>query len=219
MRLILAFIIGGGFLTFTGFQEYKVSSNAKSTPSLVKVEDLEKGVELKNNHVRLNEHAALIGGCVYSARLAKGEYDVKDSSSVEYIYYPVISYEHPYFTGQDKLIEKYGSYEAIPENKMPKLNNIKVMVKSTNYGTVGSIPAEVDHKDKFTGLIVSSINSIDDEEASLLKQSFPGLNVSNLIIIEQGRKPSSMLISMLMMAGGVIIIVGGGAWGLKSLKS
>ena len=219
MRLLLAFIIGGGFLTFSGFQEYKVSSNAKSTPTKVTVEDLEKGVKLKNNHVQLNEHAALIGGCVYSARLEKGEYAVQDSSKVEYVYYPIISYSHPYFVEQDKLIEKFGSYEAIPKNQLPKLKNIKVMVKSKKYDTVGSIPEEVDHKDNFKGLVINSISSIKGEEADLLKQSFPDLNVSKVIIIEQDRKPSSMMLSMLMMAGGVLIIAGGGAWSIKSLRS
>ena len=219
MRFILAIMIGGGFLSFTGYQEYTVSSNTKSTPSMVKVEDLEKGLKLKNNYVQLEEHIALIGGCVYSAKLAKGEHNIKDSSTVEYAYYPLISYEHPFLKEQNRLIEKYGEYKLIPQKERPKLKDIKVLVKSTEYSTVGSIPAEVDHKNKFKGLVINSIDSVKDDEANLLRQSFPGLNVSKVIIIEQNREPSSMAISLLMMAGGVLIIVGGGVYGLKSFKS
>ncbi|MCM8528868.1 MAG: hypothetical protein NE327_20260 [Lentisphaeraceae bacterium] len=219
MRFILAIIIGGGFLSYTGYQEYVVSSNTKSTPSKVKVEDLEKGVKLKNNYVQLEEHIALIGGCVYSCKLKKGEHAIKNSSTVEYCYYPLISYEHPYLKEQDRLIEKYGKYELIPAKELPKLKDIKVLVKSTKYSTVGSIPKEVDHKSNFRGLVVNSIDSVKPDEASLLRESFPGMNVSKVIIIEQDRKPSSVLVSMLMMAGGVIIVLGGGAYGLKSLRA
>ena len=208
MRFILFVIFGGGFLTFSGYQEYVVSSNTKSTPSKIKVEDLEKGKKLDNNFVELEEHIALIGGCVYSARLNKGEHSVKDSSKLEYIYYPVISYENPFLDKQDKLVEKFGSYDAIPPNQLPKFSDVKVMIKSTKYATVGSIPMEVDHKDNFKGLVINSIDSIKNEEAALLRQSFPGLNVSKVIIIEQDRKPSSMMLSLLMMAGGVLVIVG-----------
>ncbi|MCM8539022.1 MAG: hypothetical protein NE328_02025 [Lentisphaeraceae bacterium] len=219
MRFILAIIIGGGFLSFTGYQEYLVSSNAKSTPSKVKVEDLEKGVKLKNNYVQLEEHIALIGGCVYSAKLRKGQSTIQKNSTVEYCYYPLISYEHPYLKEQDRLIEKYGKYEMIPKNELPKLRDIKVLVKSTKYSTVSSIPEEVDHKNKFRGLVINSIDSVKSEEAALLSQSFPGINVNKVIIIEQDRKPSSMMISLLMMAGGALIIVGGGAYGLKSFRA
>lgn len=219
MRLILFAIIGGGFLTFNGYQEFVVSSNTKSTPSKVKVEDIEKGKKIDNNYVQLEKHIALIGGCVYSARLKKGEYAIQNSSKLEYVYYPVISYNNPFLLKQEELINKFGSYEAIPQKLLPKFSDIKVMIKSNIYDTVGSIPAEVDHKDSFKGLVINSIDSIKSDEAALLRQSFPGLNVSKVIIIEQNRKPSSTMMSMLMMAGGVLIIVGGGAWGLKSLKS
>ena len=217
MRLILAIIIGGGFLSYKGFEEWKVSSNAKSTPSKVKTADLEKGVELKNNYIQLDEHYSWIANCVYYANVDDYSSKPTANSKLEYVYYPILSNENSFLLKQALLSKKYGSFDKIPSSKLP-YDKIKILVKSTKYDTVGSIPLDEDHGDNFKGLVVNSINSLEDDEVALLNQCLPGADLSNVVIIEEGRKPSSSFLSLLMMGGGVLIILGGGAFGLKSLS-
>ena len=207
MRFLLLIIFAGGFLSFKGYEEYKVSANASSTPTLTKVADIENGKKLTNNYVKLDEHRALIGFCVYSASLKKHETKVRDSSTIEYIYYPVLSTEHPFSKKMAALISKYKSINNIPGNMFPELSDVSVLVKSERYKTYGSIPESIGVKKSLKGLVVNSINSLDSEEKSLIRSQFKGADFNKLVIIEENRTPSSTITAFGMMGGGIAIII------------
>ena len=206
MRLILFIILGGGFLSVNGYQEYIVSSKTKNTPSATKLVDIEKGNKITNNYLILDEHWAFYSSCVYYYKTSKYDKEVKDSSTVEYAYYPALSIEHPYIIQLGKLEEKYGDLSKVPEGQFPKLENIDVLIKTEKFKTVGDIPAYIDTKKNMTGLVINSINSLNDDEKRLIQESFPKVNFNKVVIIEEGREPSSTTSSFAMMGGGVFII-------------
>ena len=64
------------------------------------------------------------------------------------------------------------------------------------------------------GLLINRIKSLDEEESRLLRESFPQLDISKVLILEQNRKPSSVIFSFGAMGLGVFVVL----TGLVSLK-
>ena len=108
-RLKLGLIIGGLVLAYFGVQEFRLSMGTSTEAVQVDLAALEKGEALENNHVLIGEHYADYAGCVY-------EYE-EGNGRVTHTYYPVISENHSFFAGLDKLAEKYGNVNDAPESE------------------------------------------------------------------------------------------------------
>ena len=60
------------------------------------------------------------------------------------------------------------------------------------------------------GMIVSSVRSMGKETENMLQQNYPGINLDNVLLLEQGRKPTSQeLLTALFAGGGLLIGVSG----------
>ncbi|MGJ8653936.1 MAG: hypothetical protein ACSHX8_11730 [Opitutaceae bacterium] len=57
--------------------------------------------------------------------------------------------------------------------------------------------------------MINRIESLDSEEAGLLRESFPHINLDEVWIVEEGRLPSSQGKSVGMMAGGGLLMLAG----------
>ena len=55
---------------------------------------------------------------------------------------------------------------------------------------IGSIPDEWSAEGSLQGLVVNQITSLDNKEAELLRQGFPGLNTEKLLLLEADRHPA-----------------------------
>ena len=214
MRLILFILLGGGFLCFSGYQKYLVNSKTQETPSTIKLAGLESGGEISNNYLTLDEHWALYGAAVYYTR-TKYNKEVKESTTVDYTYYPALSLQHPYMVKLTSLQERYGELSKVPDSEFPQLDTIDILIKTKKFKTVGDIPKFIDTKKDMTGLVINSINSLNNNERRLIKQSFPKINFNKIVIIEEDRKPSSTMTSFAMMGGGVFIILAGLLFAVK----
>ena len=196
----------GGFLAFTGIQEFRVSRGTTVEPLAVELSSLESGTAAANNHVLIGEHVAVYGGSVY-------EYSQDDNSSrapgahtkVRVTYYPVISEDHTFFEQLNKLSEKHGTEDAIPDADYPTIDDFKVLIKTKRFKTIGSIPDGLSFQDRVQGLIVTSIDGLDREEKQLIHESFPNTDVENIIMIMEGREPASLGKSLGMCAGGSVM--------------
>lgn len=62
-RIKLAMIVGGGFIAFMGYEQFKVSSGTTAEPVSVSLADLEAGKIPDNAHLNIGEHIAL-HGCI-----------------------------------------------------------------------------------------------------------------------------------------------------------
>jgi len=203
-RLKLGLIIGGLVLAYFGVQEFRLSMGTSTEAVQVDLAALEKGEALENNHVLMGEHYADYAGCVY-------EYE-EGNGRVTHTYYPVISENHSFFAGLEKLAEKYDSINAAPESEWPTIDTFKVLVKTKRFKNVKSIPEGLGNEDKIQGLVINLVESMDSEEEKLIKQTFPKLNIDDVLIVEEGRKPSSALASFGMMGGGGLLSLLGLGW-------
>ena len=60
-------------------------------------------------------------------------------------------------------------------------------------------------QDKFAGLIINEIESLGKEEKKLLSKSYPGIDFSQVYIIEHNRSPASMVVVGVWYTVGVIL--------------
>lgn len=199
-RIALVMMIGGGFLGYHGYEEYKVGASASSEAVHVALGDLEAGIAPPDNHLQIGNHWA-----IYPAWVGWGE---ENSDRLDYIYYPIISEQHPYNQAWDKLLMQYGDQE-IPESRFPQLKSLAVLVKTKQYRTTGSIPVEWKDVPSITGLLVHEIEDLKSGEEKLLRETFPFLPIGDVMILEEGRTPSSGTKAVAFMGGGVLLLLGG----------
>jgi hypothetical protein len=210
----------GGMVAYWGVQEWRVSSNATDEPVAVQLADVEAGARPENNHWNLGEHLALLDSGVYwYSRSRHDRSPIGPGTRIDYYYYPVLSQQHPYLVQLRALSEKYGSTDAIPEDELPTLENFAVLIKSDQFATIGSIPDTWEMTPQVRGLAVNQIASLNNDEAQLLRDSFPALDVHRVVILEAGRRPSSVATSVGMISGGSIIALLGTAWVFAGSKS
>jgi hypothetical protein len=211
-RLKLAMAIIGGVMVFYGFQEYRVSSGSSSTAESVNLAELEGGTELDNTYIKVGPHLAFYDGSIYvyeSSEYSNGE--PGPSSKVNYTYYPIISLEHSFNVGLDEIAEKYG--DNVPENvKIPDLNTFSILVKTKRFSTIGAIPDYIEKELDIRGLVINRIHSLKSDEKRLINETFPTIDTNKILILEEGRRPSSFVFWGGLILGGLALIVVGLGW-------
>ena len=202
-RLALLLMVGGGFLGYFGYSEYRVGAGSSETAVPIELLDLESGVEPPGNHLEIGAHWA-----IYSTWVGWGELE---SDQLDYIYYPIISEYHPYNQAWDALLAEYGDSE-IPESRYPQLTSLAVLVKTDRYRREGEVPDQWQNDASIAGLLIHDAvhrANVQVDEAKLLQENYPHLSLSNVMILEEGRKPRSTTTAMAMMGGGALLLLGG----------
>lgn len=209
-RIKLILIGLGAFLGFLGYEEYVVSQKATMPAAVVELGELETSNELSNNFIKIGPHWAICPAVIYEYQMGKYETgDPDESTKVNYAYYPIISDNHPYLLKIAALYERYENEADVPEGEWPKFGQFTVLVKTKRYKTIGSIPSDWVESESLEGLVINRIESLNSEEEELLRQSFPQINLEDVLILEDGRLPSSKGKSVgLMSGGGVLVFVG-----------
>ena len=213
-RLKIALIVLGGFLVWFGFKEFRVSSGTSSEPEVVDLAAFEKGEQPDNSCIQIQAHSAIYSASVYEYEASSySSNDPGPSAKVNHTYYPIISPSHPFNVRWDELAEKYGSFDDVPETEeLPDLDTFVVLVKTERFKTVGAIPDNVVDESSVSGLLVNRISGLDNEEKDLVRQNFPTVDPDKLLILEEGRKPSSLFKSLGMLGGGLLLCVLGLGW-------
>jgi hypothetical protein len=205
IRLKLALIVLGGVVAFWGFEESQLASLAKTEASETSLESLEKSGNLENAHLRIGEHVSAYYGLVYEysqSKYSTGE--PSKSTSVTCAYYPIISPTNDFIVKLQEVLTKYP--DGVPDNvPVPELKAFSVLVKTKRFSTVGALPTGMDKVPSIQGLVINEIESLGSDEKRLIRESFPGVNLTNLYILEEGRKPSSAFKYLGMMVGGCVL--------------
>lgn len=213
--------VGGAVVCWIGIQEHRVSSGASSEPLAVDLAEIESGKSPEGNHIKLEKHLAVYGETIYA--YSQSKYDDSEpgpATGVDYAFYPVVSTEHQ-FVRDVSVFLQLQELEQNPAqpNPPPSLKEFAILVKTHRFKTVGEIPGELDADESRQGLVVNTIEPLADDEAKLVKQSFPGIDLDKVLILEEGRKPSSRLKSWGMIIGGALLTLGGVALYLVGLIS
>jgi hypothetical protein len=125
---------------------------------------------------------------------------------VQAAYYPILSESHPFFQKIQSLAES-GELEDGLNPDLLKPDTVAVLVKTEAYSTVGDVPVSIEHKDAVQGLVINAVRDPAEEEARLIRENFPAIDLEKLIVLEEGRTPSSVLSYLLFMGGGAALIL------------
>jgi len=219
-RVKIALVVIGGILCYFGYREFSVSRGATKDPLTVELMNLEKDSETGNSNLAVGEHWAIYPAVVYEYETSSPGEQVSDTSKVNFAYYPIISDKHQFFKKMMVLVAQYGDVDSIPEKSFPSVDEFTVLVKTKRFGTVGSIPMDDWGEEKgVTGLVINRIKTLKGEERDLIQQSFPKVDLDKVLILEEGRTPTSSAGALGMIAGGALLIAMGILWMIGVAKS
>jgi hypothetical protein len=218
IRVTLGLIIGGLVLSYFGYQEYQVSEGAGEEPTPFELVKMEHGLSPPNNHVALGEHHALYEGLVFLYDAGHLGFDEPGlSTRVDNAYYPIVSKSHPHM----KMLAEWEAAGGDPSEALApeRMQDIAVIVETRRFTTVGELPEQVRLEPGVSGLVVSDIESLDPDAQELLQETFPQVDFDKVIILEEGRQPSSPAASFGLMSLGGLLMLGGLGTGVFSLRS
>lgn len=218
-RIKLALIVAGGVVGFMGYEEFMLSSMAQEEPLVANLAEIEAMDTLENAHIQLDTHEAFYSGLVYEYQQGKYETgEPMNSTKVTTTYYPIISQQHPFMVSLNALYQKYP--DGIPEDmQFPEIRDIKVIVKTDRFKTIGALPeAYLTTENGLQGLVINEIETLDGEEATLIRESFPHVKLDEVFLLEEGRAPASSGKTFGMMGGGAVLFLLGLGWLISGFK-
>ncbi len=201
MRNFLCAVIGS-VLAVVGWQEYGLMGHSRAEPALVEMADLERGEIPENHHLRIGRHWRAWDELIYQWMRPKDQKEPRPTDRVSFVYYPILSSSHPYLTRVREALERYGSWDDIPEKEQPVFDDFSVLVRSERIKAIGAIPqGDWDEAEAVQGLIVNGVRTLSIDERVLLRQSFPMLDLDSVLILEEDRKPTSPAACLGMLGG------------------
>ena len=207
-RLLIAAVALGGFLVDHGWQEYELAQGATEEPIPVSLSEIEAGQVPSNPHLALGEHWRMYQELVYSYR-TDDDTELEEQgpeTKLDYSYYPILSVDNPFFREVATLEKLYGSVDAIPDDQYPQRIDFRVLVRSDEFDTVEQLPEPAwTVADGVQGMLVNKVRSLSAEERQLVGEGFPNVDLDSLLILEEGRQPSSVGTSFAFMGGGAVL--------------
>src|SRR5262249_21346699 len=159
-----------------GYQEYKVGKGATEQPQEIDLAKLEAGEKPAQNHIRIGKHLRHYSNLIYS--ISARDQNNSDPH-IWYSFYPIVSPSHPGLLG--KLV--------VHGRDKKQITGFAVLVKTSDFHRLSEIPRQDQEQDSIQGMIINSIRELDKQEADLIKESFPDLDLTQVLILDQGRKP------------------------------
>lgn len=202
IRVSIALVVGGIFLTIFGYKENKLASMADTEPQTLTAAQLAANGYGDNAHITLTDFWLL-------AKESVVEYPEGNESRYTKVWSPVISIDDPY-------TEQYLNAD---QNFSPSAytGTVAVILYSKDINDDAEF-SSVMNSGSVQGMIINEIDQISGEELTLLQQGLPGLNANTVMVLEHNRKPKSGGMTVLMMGGGVLLILAGPAVFFMSRK-
>jgi hypothetical protein len=203
-------LIGVGIVVILmGHTEYELLEKSSAEPVAVELAELEAGQELPNIHIQLGHHWKVWDELIYSYRLKKGQSEDDPAAKVSYAYYPLVSSSHPHSIAFDQIEATYANMADVPGDAWPTLQKFKILVRTEEFKTVGGLRKDLTWTDanELTGLVVNDVRHLGSGERGLLKESYPGLRLDEVLIVEEGRRPKSLASCLMWMGGGGALVL------------
>ncbi|MEM7263246.1 MAG: hypothetical protein AAF488_14745 [Planctomycetota bacterium] len=200
-RLWFFLLVGGLILLVMGLREYDLAVGASAESVAQKLEDLEKGEEATNVHVSIGEHIELYSSSIYEYRSADDdEAGLKPEDTISSMYIPILSKAHP--EAQRVLDEAFSETPTAPKS-------FRVLVKAERFKSIDQIPANAAERGGVKGLILNRISPLDSQDRQIIRREFPGVDLDELLVLEEGRTPMAPSTAVgLVVGGGVLMILG-----------
>jgi hypothetical protein len=199
-RFKIWMIIGGAFLAWYGFQEWRISAEAKTDPQVLTCAALAKDGYGTNAHIKMTDFLLSPGGYVYEEKEKGGSWET--------VWIPVV----PLGGAYHKMVL------ALPEDaEIPSPKSFNVILQ-TEHASGASMLGKIGGKKQLQGVVINEIDSLDSETKKLLKDSYPGIDLDNCWIVEHKRETKGAMLSLLLLLLGVGLAGGGVFFLVKGRK-
>ena len=191
-RILLVMLVGGGVLVFFGIQEMRLAKATKPEPQSITAADLIASGPGDNAHVVMKDFLMCDFAYVYQAKKGGGPW--------KNVWVPVVPVGGDYHKKILGMVKPDGTIDGTP----PMPDNIRLIVKSSkvpNEQSVGALASQ----ETLQGVIVNKIESLGSEQKKILKESYPGVDFANVLILEHDRKPATAGKSFGFMGGGAML--------------
>jgi len=197
--LIFFWFIASIGLMVSGCEETRIAWRCTANPVAVQIEQLEQGLAPGSDYISLDAHVGLIDAGVFEYWLKKGEKKtdpVTDATKINKLYYPAFSKHHPLAQGEDPA--KAGWYKVLIVTDRYK--TVRDVRKAQPEGSSLEMPP-------ITGVVINTIDPLDDEERQLLREGFPLLSLDTVTILEEGRVPKSRASALSTLILGLLLLL------------
>ncbi len=191
MRFKLLLIGLGIFLGFRGYEEVKLKGIASSDAQEISCADLVGNGPGENAHVVISDFMMLQQAYVYEG----------EENDMETVWIPAVPLNGPYHIKLKAYLDSMEGQEINSAN-LPMPQNINLVVKSSDMNNDAKFSA-VAEADTIQGMVINEIEKLSGDELKIMRESYPGIDFSQVYILEHNRKPSG--------AGKMIGFFGGGA--------
>jgi hypothetical protein len=191
-RILLAMLVGGGVLVFLGIQEMRLSKAAKLEPQTITAADLIKSGPGDNAHVLMKDFMLCGNAYVYQAKKGGGAWNN--------VWIPAVPLGGEYHQKLLSMLKPDGTLDGTP----PAPTDIRLIIKSSKTPNEQSVEA-LANQDTLQGLIVNKIESLGGEQKKILRESYPGVDFANVLILEHDRKPATAGKSFGFIGGGALL--------------
>lgn len=202
-RLKLVVLGVGAFLAWMGYQEWKLGSVAASAPQGITCAELEASGPGDNAHVLLSDFLLSEQAFVYEG--------YENSSRWNKIWIPAVPLGGAYHQQLLQYVDASGRFTT---DDLPLPTSFRVIVKSSRIHDEQQL-ATVAGADTLQGLIVNEVESLGSDERRLLAQSYPGIDLDSVYILEHGREPSGRGKTLGFVGSGVVLMM----FGVASFRS
>lgn len=208
-RFAIVLFILGVVVGFMGIKETRLWMNSSATPTKITLDEIARSGPPDNRYIQITDFL-LVPEFVYT----QGRFDKSKYSAV---YIPVVSPKSPYGVEVEKYIRASISGKKHNE-KLPEYSGqFPVLLKSTKLENDEAI-GELNGEEELEGLVVNSVESLGEKESSFLRKSFPGVDLSKVVVLDHGRKPSGFFMLVVYYGGALLLMAGGALVGLSTLK-
>jgi hypothetical protein len=193
-----------------GWADYDESHTASDQPERIELADLEAGTKtIGNNHVVIGPHSAYYAGSIYSYTRKKfAPKKTDDNTPITECFYPIMAPSNPGVKKVEELKKKYKTVDDIPDEELAAIPlQFVLVVRTTRYKKIGEIPSSVIQTDPQVQGLILNHTKLKTDEKKLLNESFPRMNMDKVIILEEGRTPSSSMWCFTRVGAGVLITV------------
>jgi hypothetical protein len=205
----LLVLLGIGAASY-GWTEWTASRDAAAEPVEVDLAKLENGETPANPHVRIGPHVACYGNTLFQYRTEKrrGKRKVEATTTLTHCFYPIVSAAHPSIQKLNEAVEKYGGVDKVPEDvELPAIDHFAVIVKTGRFKKFSDIPSVPQRREEqLQGLVINTLRPLKSDEKNLIKEDFPDLDFNKVLVVEDGRKPSSWAWCATFQYGGLGLI-------------
>jgi hypothetical protein len=193
-RYLCLYYSGIALMTsYYGFDTLHTLAKCEENPSVISIDDFGKKTVSGNIYVKIT-------GCNKVNRehfyFQKNDDSIADGISA---FYPLISKSNDYSIKMNALLNKYKSYDNIPDGEFPRLDEFNVLVEK-NYLHEGEINNDYERDSSVTGLISSRHRNRFSYVRSYVTSNFPNVHYNELIIIEENKTPPSKTIALVIIS-------------------